>query len=68
MESIHCINCGGYITNTRRIEYRSRLATPRPAPLRYAPCACAKPTLYMPVFHTSARRMLAYCDAPSAAE
>jgi len=56
MESIHCIDCGGYIANTR------------PALLRYAPCSCAKPTLYMPVFHTSARRMLAYCDAPSAAE
>ncbi len=68
MESIHCIDCGGYITNTRHVEYRSRLARPQAAPLRYAACSCAKPTLYMPVFHTSARGRLAYCDAPSAAE
>jgi hypothetical protein len=48
MDSIHCIECGGYVANTRRLEYRTRAGRPEAAPAHDRPCTCVKPLLYMP--------------------
>jgi hypothetical protein len=56
MDSIQCLECGGYVANMRRAEYRARSADFRAAPRREQPCSCAKPILYMPVFHANERR------------
>jgi hypothetical protein len=53
VESIHCIECGGYVRNMRRVEYRARAAGPDSVAPLDRPCTCTKPTLYMPVFRAS---------------
>ncbi|HEX4574129.1 MAG TPA: hypothetical protein VH158_03300 [Gemmatimonadales bacterium] len=60
MDSIHCLECGGYVANMRRAEYRARSAGSRAAPRREQPCTCAKPILYMPEFHANERRAPAF--------
>ncbi len=57
MESIHCIHCGGFVTKPRNVEYRARSSYPTRAVPHDGPCACAKPTLYMPMFGASARHV-----------
>ena len=54
MESIHCIECGGYVATTPTLQYRTRTARPDAAIPRPGPCTCARPTLYMPRYRQSA--------------
>lgn len=53
MESIHCVNCGGYVGTPRTVMYRARSAQPAAAAPRDRACGCAQPTLLMPVFRAS---------------
>jgi len=53
VESIHCIECGGYVASTRALEYRTRTGRPQAATPRPGPCVCARPTLFMPRYRQS---------------
>ena len=66
MDSIHCIECGGYVANTRRFEYRTRVGRPEAAPAHDRPCTCVNPTLYMPGRRASAPQRRPTGDARSA--
>ncbi|PYP48637.1 MAG: hypothetical protein DMD42_00750 [Gemmatimonadetes bacterium] len=63
VESIHCIECGGYVANTRWLEYRTRTGRPEAARPHDRPCTCAKPTLYMPHRRASAPQRVPRGDA-----
>jgi len=59
MESIHCIDCGGYVKRPRNVAYRASAAYPPVARPHARACTCARPTLVKPVFRVSAREPLA---------
>ncbi len=58
MESIHCIDCGGYVAKPRNVAYRARAAHPHVATPHGRACSCARPTLLLPVFRGAPREPL----------
>lgn len=64
MESIHCIDCGGYVAKPRNVAYRARAAHLEVATAHDRACTCLRPTLLKPVFRASAPELLGV-GAPS---
>lgn len=48
MFELHCVQCGGFITEQRYVSYQPATATAVAAPVTMGLCSCAPPVVFGP--------------------